>query len=59
MSQLIQADGLQKQDFLDIGVSSHDLSYSNLRACGHVLSGFDFTRERCGFGVSVATVPKL
>jgi glycerol-3-phosphate dehydrogenase subunit B len=59
MSQLIQADGVQKQDFLDIGVSSHDIRYMNLRACGHVLSGFDFTRERCGFGVSVATVPKL
>lgn len=55
MSQLIQADGLQKQDLFDVGVLANHLLYKNLKACGHVLSGFDFTRERCGFGVSVAT----
>lgn len=64
VTALINPEGLKKQRFLDVGVMT-DASlrpvfatkpvFHNLKACGHVLSGFDFARDRCGFGVSVAS----
>ncbi len=52
-------------NFLKVGILTGDgfaptsrdgrLVYNNVKACGHVLSGFDFTRERAGFGISLAT----
>lgn len=66
ISKLLTLNVLQPQPFLEVGVlvndrgrpvdhQSHQPVYENLKACGHVLAGFDFTRERCGFGVSLAT----
>lgn len=64
VTQLIGGEGLKRQPFMDVGIMT-DTSLcpvamtkpvlKNLKACGHILSGFDFTRDRCGFGVSVAS----
>jgi anaerobic glycerol-3-phosphate dehydrogenase len=64
VTQLIRSEGLKRQRFMDVGimtdaslhpVSTTKLVFNNLKACGHILSGFDFARDRCGFGVSVAS----
>ncbi len=62
ITDLISSHVLQSQDFMRLGLQKefkscdfHD-QLLNLKPCGHVLSGFDYTRERCGFGISVASV---
>lgn len=66
ISKLLSLRAVQRQPFLDVGVQANKFGqptdqlgdqpvYENLKACGHVLSGFDFTRDRCGFGISLAT----
>lgn len=64
VTQLISANGTAPQPFLSLGLAIDSQGrpayrgvpvYENLKACGHVLAGFDFTRERCGFGASVAS----
>lgn len=66
MTRLIQDQALTSQSYMRAGVKADDEGrplpkvgkkavYQNLTACGHVLAGFDFTRERCGFGVSLAS----
>lgn len=54
MEQLINDFPDSPQPFMQLGVSIES-SFKNLSICGQVVSGFDFTRERNGFGVSVAT----
>lgn len=63
----IQEMPMESQDFMRQGFSvsyqrgnkgeGHGTikDYNNLRACGTAVAGFDFTRERCGFGVGLAT----
>lgn len=62
--QMIEANGVAPQPFSSLGLAVDAEGrpsyrgrsvYANLKACGHVLGGFDFTRERCGFGASVAS----
>lgn len=66
MEHLIDANPISIQGFMDLGIRTNDSGmpvfhvgqgavYPNLRACGHVLTGFDFTRDRCGFGVSIGS----
>lgn len=53
VTQLIQRDAMARQEFMELGVGLEGLK--NLTVCGHVLTGFDFSRDRCGFGVSIAS----
>lgn len=64
ITKLIHKNPLHKQACLEIGVNidtrSHPLrhrslnpAYVNLKAMGHVLTGFDFARQKCGFGISL------
>lgn len=56
MTRLIQKEAGLAQAFLKVGVSPLAIGHpTNLHVCGHLLTGFDFTREHCGFGVSVAS----
>ena len=64
VSSLLAPHAHDAQAFLSLGVTvdaagrptAHGRPlWQNLKACGHVLTGFDFTRERCGFGASVAS----
>lgn len=59
VTNLLQRSAFASQPFLTVGVARNDIPYENLAPCGHVLSDFDFTRERCGFGVSVASATFL
>jgi len=54
MEDLISQNPDSKQAIMNVGVSIKP-SLQNLSVCGHVLSGFDFSRERNGFGTSVAS----
>jgi glycerol-3-phosphate dehydrogenase subunit B len=54
VTQLIQTNPLARQEFMSVGVGLQS-SMKNLTICGHVLTGFDFSRDRCGFGVSIAS----
>ncbi len=54
MTRLIQKEASLPQAFLKVGVRPSMPDYPlNLSICGHLLTGFDFTREHCGFGASV------
>lgn len=64
VSSFLSQRAQDTQAFLSLGVAvdtvgrpcaDNRVVWQNLKACGHVLTGFDFTRERCGFGVSVAS----
>ncbi len=66
MTEMIASDAHVSQPFMRAGLSigphgevngAHDKLGLRQRvlASGHVLSGFDFTRDRCGFGVSLAS----
>lgn len=56
MTQLIQKEAQKSQLFLKLGVALQpNQKFKNQAFCGHILSGFDFTREHCGVGVSVAS----
>lgn len=66
--QMIAANGAAPQPFSSMGLAIDEEGrpayrgrpvYPNLKACGHVLGGFDFTRERCGFGASVASAMRI
>lgn len=54
ITQTISPTGMDRQKFMSVGVRADTLPYDNLKACGQVRTGFDFTRDRCGFGASVA-----
>ncbi|HLD45384.1 MAG TPA: hypothetical protein VJC18_08115, partial [bacterium] len=54
MTQLVTPQADLSQDFMRLGVSLSQNS-KNIKYCGHVLAGFDYTREGCGFGVSMAS----
>lgn len=64
MTQLIDANATNPQKFMRTGVKTNSKGiplyqkeelYENLNLAGHILADFDFTRERCGFGVSILT----
>jgi anaerobic glycerol-3-phosphate dehydrogenase len=67
ITHIIPNSPLLKQDFMRQGFSvsyerghkgeGHGIikDYNNLRACGTAIDGFDFTRDRCGFGVGLAS----
>ena len=65
MTETIDAQAGNSQSFMQIGVKINTFQkptdsfgqemYPNLYACGHVCSGFDFSRDKSGFGVSLAT----
>ncbi|MCP5463920.1 MAG: hypothetical protein H7A33_02745 [Deltaproteobacteria bacterium] len=57
MIQLSHARAEQNQDFMGVGVN-WEQSPSALQPCGHVLGGFDFAREKCGFGISLISAHK-
>jgi glycerol-3-phosphate dehydrogenase subunit B len=68
VTQLISAEPQDKQNFLTVGVATNpdgrpvfqnQTVYKNLKACGQVLSGFDFARERTGFGMSFVSAVSL
>lgn len=67
VTQLLHKEALAKQPFLQIGVQvdakghpvfQNQVAFENLKACGQLMTGFDWTREHCGFGMSVATAMK-
>lgn len=53
INQTISRRLTEDQDFMRVGVAREDVFVKNLKLCGHIMQGFDFTREKCGFGVSV------
>jgi glycerol-3-phosphate dehydrogenase subunit B len=65
MTHLLDPVASNSQPFMALGLkvdaTGHPVCtnqkqvYTNLAACGHVLTGFDFTRDRCGFGVSIGS----
>lgn len=66
ISKLLDLRVRQKQPIMDVGILTNETGhpiertarlpkFENLKACGHVLCGFDFSRDRCGFGVSLAS----
>lgn len=55
ITQVISRKVTDIQDFMKVGVRWKDSTFANLKVCGHALAGFDFARDSCGFGISVAS----
>lgn len=55
VTQTLSRSAQESQGFMRLGLAWDKNKFRNLKICGHVLEGFDFTREFCGVGVSVAS----